>query len=78
MPSRVIQAMGQPVGRPTGGLVPPAGSAADQQRNATFVAFLGAQDEDESMKKKLRNKLKNDFSLSIRDGGIRIPGEVLR
>jgi hypothetical protein len=59
-----------------GGISPPAGSAGDQQRTATISAFLGAHDEDELMKRRSRNeRLKNDVSLSIRNGGIYVPGE---
>jgi filamentous hemagglutinin family protein len=57
----------------------PTGTAGEQQRRATLFAYLGTQDEDEMMKKSLRNKkLKNDFTFSIRNGGMHVPGEVFK
>ena len=57
----------------------PVDSAADQQRRAKLFAFLNAADEDELRKKSRENKkLKNDVVLSIRSGGIHVPGETVR
>ena len=57
----------------------PVDSAADQQRRAKLFAFLDAADEDELRKKSRENKkLKNDVVLSIRSGGIHVPGETVR
>ena len=55
-------------------------SGVDQaQRFAGVVAFLNIPEDDEEMKKRLgKTKLKNDYTFSIRNGGIRIPGEIFK
>lgn len=55
-------------------------SGVDQaQRFAGVVAFLNTPEDDEEMKKRLqKTKLKNDYTFSIRNGGIRIPGEIFK
>jgi hypothetical protein len=55
-------------------------SGADQaQRLAGVVAFRNTPEDDEEIKKRLRKTtLKNDYTFSIRNGGIRIPGEIFQ
>lgn len=57
----------------------PADSVGEQQRHAARFAYFSFQDEEEAKKKRLRDeKLKNDVSLSIRNGGIHVPGEIFQ
>jgi hypothetical protein len=56
----------------------PAGSNGEQQHHFPPFAYIATQDEDERMKKSLRNKkIKNDYTFSIRNGGIQVPGEIV-
>ena len=66
-------------GNAGGTLGSPADRSGEQQRSATLFAYLGDRGEDELKKRSLENsKLRNAFTLSIRDGGIRVPGETAR
>ncbi len=57
----------------------PGGGVDERQRVASLAALLDTTGDDEEMKKKLRDrKLKNDYTLSIRNGGIRVPGEIFQ
>ena len=62
-------------GGSTGGKTPsPSDSAGGQPGLAPLFAYIATQDEDELMKKSMRNRnIRNDATLSIRDGGIQLP-----
>ena len=61
----------------SGGSGLPSNGADAAQRHANLVAFLNTSADDEEIKKRLgKMKLKNDYTFSIRNGGIRIPSEI--
>lgn len=59
--------------------LPPVENAGEQQQKARLFAVLGMPNEDELMEKRSnKNKLRNATTLSIQDGGIRVPDGIAR